>query len=100
MTPLEETLYNFILDNDLEARYQQTAYHRRRDARDALGRLLWQQLAEPQRLLLEQLQRAYDRTQDCELEATIWTGNMPRSLIRAIPTLLGRGPPPTSPAGR
>lgn len=94
MTPLEETLYNFILDNDLEAHYQQTAYHRRRDARDALGRLLWQQLAEPQRLLLEQLQRAYDRTQDCELEA------MFLAAFHQAASLLGREPPPTSPAGR
>ena len=79
MTPLEETLYNFILDNDLEARYQQTAYHRRREA---------------QRLLLEQLQRAYDRTQDCELEA------MFLAAFHQAASLLGREPPPTSPAGR
>lgn len=39
-----------------------------REIRDGIGRRLWEQLAEEQRSLLEELQRAYDRAQKRELE--------------------------------
>lgn len=69
MDEIMQTLYEHILSNLLEAYYKQTAYTERRDARDAIGRKLWEQLDGERRELLEELQRAYDTTQDAELEA-------------------------------
>lgn len=69
MTELMQALFDHILDHLLEPYCVQTAYRERADARDAIGRRLWEQLEGEQRDLLEQLQRAYDYTQMAELEA-------------------------------
>jgi len=69
MTPLMETLYDYILAQTLEQYYHETAYYECRTKRDAVGRELWEQLSPAQRLVLEELQRAYDRTELCELRA-------------------------------
>lgn len=64
-----QALFNDITDRLLEKYYPQTAYAERRDARDEIGRRLWEQLSPGQKVLLEDLQRAYDHTQMAELEA-------------------------------
>ena len=69
MTKLMETLYDYILDNTLEQYYNETAYHEWYEKRETVGRELWEQLAPDHKRLLEELQRAYDRTQMAELEA-------------------------------
>jgi len=69
MTKLMETLYDYILDNTLERYYNETAFHEWYEKRETVGRELWEQLAPDQKRLLEELQRAYDRTAGCELEA-------------------------------
>ncbi len=69
MTKLMETLYDYILDNTLERYYNETAFHECYEKREAVGRELWEQLTPDQKLLLEEVQRAYDRTASCELEA-------------------------------
>ena len=69
MTKLMETLYDYILDNTLEHYYNETAFHEWYEKREAVGRELWEQLTPDQKLLLEEVQRAYDRTANCELEA-------------------------------
>lgn len=69
MTPLMETLYDYILAQTLEQYYHETAYYEYRTKRDAVGRELWERLSPTQRLMLEELQCAYDRTELCELEA-------------------------------
>ena len=69
MDSLMEALFDHITDHLLEPYCTQTAYAERAEARDAIGRRLWNQLEGEQRDLLEQLQRAYDYTQMAELEA-------------------------------
>lgn len=69
MNKLMESLYDYILDHTLEQYYKETDYYRQHEKRDAVGRKLWEQLPPNQRLLLEEVQRAYDSTADCELEA-------------------------------
>lgn len=69
MDELMQALFNDITDRLLEKYYGQTAYAERREARDETGRRLWEQLSPDQKLLLEDLQRAYDYTQMAELEA-------------------------------
>ena len=64
-----QALFNDITDRLLEKYFPQTAYAERCEARDEIGRRLWEQLPPGQRDLLEQLQRAYDYTQMAELEA-------------------------------
>ena len=69
MDKLMEAIFDHVLDELLEPYCTQTAYAERAQARDAIGRKLWEQLEGEQRDLLEQLQRAYDFTQMAELEA-------------------------------
>lgn len=69
MDKLMEPLYDYILDSTLEEYYKETAYQKWQKRRDAVGRELWEQLPPAQRQLLEEVQRAYDRTAGCELEA-------------------------------
>lgn len=69
MDELMQALYDHILDHLLEKYYPLTDYAERREARDEIGRRLWEQLSPDQKLLLEDLQRAYDYTQMAELEA-------------------------------
>ena len=69
MDKLMQAIFDHVLDHLLEPYCLQTAYAERAEARDAIGRRLWEQLEGEQRSLLEQLQRAYDFTQDAELEA-------------------------------
>lgn len=69
MDKLMETLYDYILDHTLEEYYKATDYYAQRQRRDDIGRTLWEQLPPEQRSLLEEVQRSYDRTECCELEA-------------------------------
>lgn len=69
MDKLMEALFDYITDELLEKYCTQTAYAERAEARDAVGRRLWEQLEGEQRKLLEQLQRAYDQAQAAELKA-------------------------------
>ena len=69
MDELMQALFNHVTDHLLEKYYGKTAFAERAQARDAIGRKLWEQLEGEQRDLLEQLQRAYDYTQMAELEA-------------------------------
>ncbi|MBD5161110.1 MAG: hypothetical protein HDT14_03655 [Oscillibacter sp.] len=69
MDELMQALFDDITDRLLEKYYPKTAYAERREARDEIGRRLWEQLPPDQRVLLEDLQRAYDYTQMAELEA-------------------------------
>ena len=69
MTPVMNPLYEYVLEHILEQYYHETAYYEYRAKRDAVGRELWEQLPANQRRLLEELQRAYDRAELCELEA-------------------------------
>ena len=69
MDKLMLALFDHITEELLGPYYTQTAYAERAQARDAIGRKLWEQLEGEQRDLLEQLQRAYDYTQMAELEA-------------------------------
>lgn len=69
MDELMQALFNDITDRLLEKYYPQTAYAERYKVRDEIGRRLWEQLSPGQKLLLEDLQRAYDCTQMAELEA-------------------------------
>lgn len=69
MTPVMEPLYDYILEHTFEQYLQETAYRGYSAKRDAVGRELWEQLSPDQRRLLEDLQRAYDRTGLCQLEA-------------------------------
>ena len=69
MDKLMQAILYHIEDDLLEAYCKQTAYAERRRARDLIGRKLWELLNEEQRKLLEELQEAYDSTQDAELEA-------------------------------
>ena len=69
MDKLMQALFDHITDELLEPYCTQTAYAERAQARDAIGRKLWEQLEGEQRDLLEQLQRAYDHAQMAELEA-------------------------------
>ena len=69
MTSVMNPLYEYVLEHILEQYYHETAYYEYRAKRDAVGRELWEQLPANQRRLLEELQRAYDRAELCELEA-------------------------------
>ena len=69
MDELMQALYDYILGHLLEKYYAQTDYAERYEARDEIGRKLWEQLPPDQKALLEQLQRAYDYAQMAELEA-------------------------------
>lgn len=69
MDELMQALFNDITDRLLEKYYPQTAYAERCKVRDETGRRLWEQLSPDQKVLLEDLQRAYDSTQMAELEA-------------------------------
>jgi len=69
MDELMQALFDHITDHLLEKYYPQTAYAERHAIRDEIGRKLWEQLPPDQKILLEQLQRAYDYTQMAELEA-------------------------------
>lgn len=69
MDELMQALFNDITDRLLEKYYPQTAYAERREARDEIGRRLWERLSPDQKDLLEDLQRAYDDAQMAELEA-------------------------------
>ncbi len=69
MDELMQALFDHITDHLLEKYYPQTAYAERHAAQDEIGRRLWEQLPPDQKVLLEQLQRAYDYTQMAELEA-------------------------------
>ena len=69
MDELMQSLFNYIIDNTLENYCEQTSVRTYSKKRDANGRKLWEQLPQSQREELEDLQRAYDRTQMAELEA-------------------------------
>lgn len=69
MDKLMQAIFYHIEDDLLEAYYPQTAYAERARERDTISRRLWEQLEGEQRDLLEQLQQAYEFTQDAELEA-------------------------------
>jgi len=69
MDELMQALFDHITDHLLEKYYPQTAYAERHAVQDEIGRTLWEQLPPDQKILLEQLQRAYDYTQMAELEA-------------------------------
>ena len=69
MDRLMQSLFNCITDCTLEKYYEPTGVWRYWDERDAIGRVLWEQLPPEQKLELEALQRAYDRAQMAELEA-------------------------------
>ena len=69
MDELMQVLYDYVTASLLGKYYCKTAYAERAQARDEIGRRLWEQLEGEQRDLLEQLQRAYDYTQMAELEA-------------------------------
>lgn len=69
MDDLMQALFDHITDHLLEKYYGQTAYVERCEARDEIGRNLWEQLPPEQKDQLEALQRAYDYTQMAELEA-------------------------------
>lgn len=69
MDELMQELFYYILEHTLERYYPCTAYAQWRAKRDAVGRTLWEQLSPAQKGLLEELQRSYDRTENCELEA-------------------------------
>lgn len=68
MNELMQALYSYILDSTYAKYCARTGYDDLCDDRDAIGRQLWEQLPQDQRDLLEDLQRAYDRAQMCELE--------------------------------
>ena len=68
MNELMQALYDYILDNTYEQYCARTDFDALCKTRDAIGRDLWEQLPQPQRDLLEDLQRAYDRAQMRELE--------------------------------
>lgn len=69
MDELMQELFYYILENTLERYYSCTDYAQWHAKRDAAGRTLWEQLPPAQKFLLEELQRSYDRTENCELEA-------------------------------
>ena len=91
MDEVMQELFYHILENTLERYYPCTAYEQWRGKRDAAGRTLWEQLPPAQKLLLEELQRSYDRTENCELEAmflasydqcaSLLSGHAPQALI-------------------
>jgi len=69
MTKLMKVLYDYILECTLDQYYKETDFYKQRAKRDAVSRTLWEQLSPDQRLLLEEVQQAYDNTAACELEA-------------------------------
>ena len=91
MDAVMQELFYYIIENTLERYYSCTAYEQWRDKRDAVGRELWEQLPPAQKRLLEELQRSYDRTENCELEAmflaafdqcaALLSGHAPTALI-------------------
>ena len=68
MNELMQALYTHVIDTTYEKYCDQTDFSALCADRDAIGRELWEQLPQDQRDLLEDLQRAYDRAQMCELE--------------------------------
>lgn len=74
MDDLMQTLYDHLLEKNYGGYLAQTAYAERCADRDEVGRALWERLEPEERALLEELQRAYDRTQMAELEAMFLAG--------------------------